>query len=393
MGRCELTALNDASDDIPQGIIDMHFHVGVRGDTTFNNLGHFSDDFMRDPVFNIFLFFGRLKKEELTDDRLFERMIEVLRSTRISKVVCLAMDHYFDPETGQPHAEKSKMWVSNKIITDYLRPELPDKILFGCSVNPYDRRGFRQRTLDCVSNGAVLMKWVPSVHGIDLADPYIGDAMKFLASAGKGGQPLPLLLHVGPEHSIPPPYPWMSTYDFLSWSMGDRILNIFQRCHRPRVKKIRANLEAALQAGTKIIFAHCGAPYYKLPWHKGFSEHSDFDAVANFLRRSDHGDFTGKCFADISAFVSPMRRPLFEEIKKLPPGSLLFGSDFPVPIIELSSGPKEWWDDLTNIIIKGEWWRVIVPEDNLLDVNYRELRRVFPDHPLFTNARALFATG
>jgi hypothetical protein len=36
-------------------------------------------------------------------------------------------------------------------------------------------------------------------------------------------------------------------------------------------------------------------------------------------------------------------------------------------------------------MLEGHLERVIVPQDNLLDVNYRMLRQAFPGHPLFTN--------
>jgi len=35
--------------------------------------------------------------------------------------------------------------------------------------------------------------------------------------------------------------------------------------------------------------------------------------------------------------------------------------------------------------VEGEVERVLVPEDNLIDANYREMQHVFPGHPMFTN--------
>ena len=44
-------------------------------------------------------------------------------------------------------------------------------------------------------------------------------------------------------------------------------------------------------------------------------------------------------------------------------------------------------------ILNGEFERIIVPEGNLLDVNWRELQHAFPGHPMFENARRSFDTS
>jgi predicted TIM-barrel fold metal-dependent hydrolase len=380
-----------SEEKFPDDLIDMHVHVGIRGDGQYQGMGHFSEDFLKNQIFDVFLMFAHVKREEANDDGLIDKLVQVLYDTKVNHIVCLALDHYFDPVTGKGDSDRSKMWVANEFITDVLQQikRISEKILFGASVNPNDRMNFERRTRECVEAGAVLMKWVPSSQGINLADAHVRDSMIFLASAGKGGKPLPLLLHVGPEHSIPPPDEKMLSYDFLSWNTWDRVFNIFRRWHKPDVKAIRANIEAALNAGATIIFAHCGTPYFKAPWYKGPSEHSDFDVVSDYLRRTARNEFKGKCYADISAFVTPMRKPYFEKIKQLPEDLLLFGSDYPNPVFELSAGPEEWWDDLKHIILDGQVWRLVVPEDNLLDANYRELRHYFGEHPLFSNAHRL----
>jgi hypothetical protein len=40
-------------------------------------------------------------------------------------------------------------------------------------------------------------------------------------------------------------------------------------------------------------------------------------------------------------------------------------------------------------VLAGHLDRVVVPQDNLIDVNYRELQHFFPGHPLFTNFSTL----
>ena len=39
-------------------------------------------------------------------------------------------------------------------------------------------------------------------------------------------------------------------------------------------------------------------------------------------------------------------------------------------------------------MLAGQWDRVVVPERNLIDVNYHELDHFFPGYPMFTNFHA-----
>jgi hypothetical protein len=94
----------------------------------------------------------------------------------------------------------------------------------------------------------------------------------------------------------------------------------------------------------------------------------------------------------VSAFATPTRRPYHARVRELPASQLLFGSDFPTPVLELSAGPEEWWDDFKAIVETGRLDRLVIPEDNLLDVNYRELKRAFGPHPMFTNFAQLLAS-
>jgi hypothetical protein len=112
--------------------------------------------------------------------------------------------------------------------------------------------------------------------------------------------------------------------------------------------------------------------------------------VSDYLHRyrGMGGTISGKAFADVSACVTPFRQSYFPEIRALPSDAVLTGSDYPVPIFELSADIKENMRDF-KAILAGELDRIVIPQDNLLDVNMRELRRAFPGHPMFTNATQL----
>jgi hypothetical protein len=37
------------------------------------------------------------------------------------------------------------------------------------------------------------------------------------------------------------------------------------------------------------------------------------------------------------------------------------------------------------MIVEGDWSRIVVPQDNLLDVNWRQLKYFFGEHAMFRN--------
>jgi predicted TIM-barrel fold metal-dependent hydrolase len=364
-------------------VIDMHFHVGLLGDR-FPQWGRLSPWFRRQLQFKVFLLYARVDEDRICDTAMREATIEAIDTSGIDAVVCLALDPHYD-ERGKRREDLSHMWVDNDYVLD-LRKELPQRVLLGASVHPYDP-DFENRVKKYVDRGAVLLKWLPSAQGIDLADERTRSALTGLAKLGPGGRPLPLLLHTGSEYAIPPWDRRVKPYDFLSWGRLDRFRNIFNRPKwiRPDAKKLNENLRAALSEGADIIFAHCGLHYFAGGLVGRLLEHSDFRSVRRYLLEHPVAEASGgRCFADCSAFATPFREPFFGKVAELPEDSLLFGSDFPTPVFELSAGVKEAWRDF-KAVLRGDLARIIIPQDNLLDVNYRELRTAFPGHPMFTN--------
>jgi predicted TIM-barrel fold metal-dependent hydrolase len=375
----------------PAKLIDMHFHVGLLGDR-YPNWGRISDWYRQQLLYRVFLLYARLRPDQVSDRSLREAVERTIANSCLDHVVCLALDPVYDRQ-GQRRENLSHLWVDNDYVLD-LRRGIGEKVLLGASVHPYDPE-FEIRVQKYVEQGAVLLKWLPSAQQIDLADERIKDALKFLAGA-RNGAPLPLLLHVGPEHAIPSSDPRTTSYDFLSWTWWDGFYNSFRganKWHVPRMKSIHENLKAGLGEGATIIFAHCGLPYFAPNWLKSVVEHSDFDTVRDYLEDYPaESAQEGCCYADLSACATPFRRNYFSDIRRLPAASLLFGSDFPTPVFELSADLGEMMEDF-KAVMDGHLERVIVPQDNLLDVNYRELSLAFPGHPLFANFSALIERG
>ena len=362
--------------------IDVHVHVGRLGKEQ-PELGQMSDWYRRQIVFKVFLLYAGIKEADLSDTKMRDLIIQTIAKSSIGKVVCLALDPVFD-QSGRARPEQSHLWVSNEYVLQ-LRRDLPSRILFGASVHPYDPQ-FRERVRKYVDQGAVLLKWLPSAQQINLADNRVREALTFLATA-RGGKPLPVLLHIGPEYAIPTSDKKTTTYDFLSWSVKDKVANLFRfagKWHEPEIASIRANLHAGLDAGTAIIFAHLGLPYYASGAIGSWFEHGDFAAISSYLWESHDRKFAGRCFADVSAICTPTRRRFFADIAKLPPETLLYGSDFPCPVFELSADHAKKEADF-RAMLHGHLERFFIPEDNLLNVNYRELRHFFPGHAMFTN--------
>jgi len=372
--------------------IDMHVHVAVLGDDpAFADYGAISPWMRQQLSFRIMLLYGHIDHDQVSDSVLRATVLKTVLESSLDQVVCLALDPVYSDD-GIRRPERSNLWVDNSYITKELIPRAPGRILLGASVHPYDP-AFPDRVAACVADGAVLLKWLPSAQQINLADPRVADALTFLATAKPGGQPLPLLLHVGAEYAIMTTDPRTSSWDFLTWGTLDRLRNRLRhrdaRWATPDIVGAHANLRTGLAAGAQIILAHCGLPYFA-PRGLGFLEHDDFPAVEALLAETHaNPERRGRCYADVSACVSPFRKSWFSKIRKLPEALLLAGSDFPVPVFELSAGLKENLRDLEAMVMRGELDRLVVPQDNLLDVNWRELRHAFGDHAMFYNAAAL----
>lgn len=374
----------------PKDVIDMHVHVGLAGDK-WPEWGHFSEKYKKELTFQIFLKYVDLKPDQVNDQTLFDRTVEIVKNSSIGRVVLLALDHYFDTN-GNPDKSKSHLWVHNDYVLhlqETLKEQGFDKALFGASVHPYDP-DFEERVALCVDKGAVLLKWVPSAQNINLADSRIGAALQFLATA-KNGQPLPLLLHCGMEHAILPVDEKAKSFDLLSWTSSDSFWNFWRfskKWYTPDVVRIRQNLELGLNAGAVVILTHCGLPYFEPKWLGLKAEHSDFKVVEEYLNRYKPGVQPGACYTDVSALCTPFRRGYFSDVVFLPANSVLYGSDFPTPVFEMAVDAQHKLGDF-RAVMEGHLERVIIPEGNLMDVNFQQMQHYFGDHAFFTNANSL----
>lgn len=362
--------------------VDMHFHVGLRGDRR-PEWGQISDR-MRAirPSYDIFLLYAGLRRDEDTDDRMEQSTLaQIDGATEIDRVVCLALDHVWDRE-GRPRRDLSDFWVSDEYVR-HLRSLRPDRVLYGASVHPY-RPDFERRVEEAVDQGAVLIKWLPSSQQFHLADPKVRQRLIYLATANRG-KPLPVLLHTGVEYAVPTTDERTRPWDYLSWGFWDRFANFWRgtKWHVPDIPNVRSTLDAGLEAGAVVILAHAGLPYFAAK--AAILEHDDLPAVREFLERCAAGRTgRGRVYTDLSACATPFRKGYFRDLAKLPSDLILFGSDFPTPVFELRAELAEAWRDF-KAMLAGDFWRIVVPQGNKINVNYRQLNHFFPGHPMFTN--------
>lgn len=188
----KLTTLNPG---LGKTIIDSHVHVAGLG---YGNSGCFVNETMRDNIrFPLYLWAMGVTEEELKhqgDRLLFDRVSRAIdRSETVAGAVMLAMDGYVDND-GQFDKSKTQIYVPN----DYVAEEVKrfDNLLFGASINP-NRKDAVERLRRAHRNGALFIKWIPSIMNIDPADPRHIPFYKVMAELG-----LPLLTHTGMEKSF-----------------------------------------------------------------------------------------------------------------------------------------------------------------------------------------------
>ena len=373
--------------------IDMHFHVGLRGNR-WPKLGSVSARFLNSVPFKVFRRFGKFSEAQIGDDYLLHDALKerITAPTQVDGVVCLALDKAHTPDGKE--VPRGAMWVSNEYVFQ-LHEELGDRALPGISVHPF-RSDFRERVARLADKNPVLMKWLPSTMMIPPWDPRVGDAMEYLATAGPRGRPLPLLIHVGPEHGIPEPAGFEGkcrTFDYLSWKKGARRP---RGAPKPDVAGTLRNLRRARDAGGIIILAHSGLRFYPF-------EHSDLDTVLKLLR--ENGPKTkGRIFADVSALAWFVRWSSWKKLAKDRYKEwLLFGSDFAVPVTQRGSQSERAADYAKRVLGTSSLKRmradtlcdrilrlIPVPSGSLVDATHREMVLAFgSDHPVFTNFNAL----
>lgn len=327
-------------------VIDIHVHIGGPGDS--GSGCRMSAQFIFSPAFVAMLIALKATPFEIKDERIEEIIVGAIdASKKIDYAVLLALDGVY--RDGEYIEDESHLVVPNDHIIRIAQNNR--RILFGASVHPCrEETAMLDETKRCMDKGAVLFKWIPSAQQIDPGDNRCKPFYELLADSG-----VPLLCHTGGELAVPT-------------SRSDA--NDF---NDPR------KLQTALDMGVKVIAGHCAATYLGgvLPADKDY-----FEPLMDMLKKAENNNW--RLFADISAFCTPTRIPYLHKINTLigsneiNPARFLFGSDFPIPIIDINMYDKPLtFNEMLDHFKEGS---------NPLDNNYDILKEFGIHESIFTNA-------
>ncbi len=249
---------------------------------------------------HVFLSATGVQDLEHFDSDYVARLVQLARGFgHPVRIRLLAMDHSYLPD-GTLAPEQSDFFVPNDYVMAVAR-RYPDLFVPVMSVHP-DRPDALAELTKWAGQGVRCVKWLPNAQGIDPAQPRYDAFYRKLHELD-----LVLLTHTGAEGAVD--------------AAGAQELGNPLRLRR------------ALEAGVKVIMAHCAS--------RGQSDDLDHPGLraenfALFLRMMDDPRYRGRLCADISALTQWNRlpRPLLEVLRRPDlQGRLVNGSDYPMPAI------------------------------------------------------------
>lgn len=322
-------------------VIDIHIHVF--GDWNKDGTCHMSSLLgLGSHLAELGGFLADVPTSRDDDDIRDAILHEIQGSQHVNKGVLLAFDKPHD-NAGTPM--KPILYTPNSWVAEICRKN-PDLALFGASVHPYNTDALKelQKAKD---DGAVLVKWIPSSQNILPSHEKCRAFYQKLIEYG-----LPLLCHVGDEHTI-------------SEAGGDKSLRAY---NHPEL------LIPALEEGVTVIMAHCCLPI----------DEDDNDFSEAFMRMMLQAEDRGwRLFADVSALVGKWRRSFMAKqmALRLPHDRLVMGSDWPnAPNLDddfRTKGNRREYDRIKTI-------------DNVLDRNAEYLKFLGFSDTVMTNAEQIF---
>ncbi len=327
-------------------VIDVHVHFGAKDDPASGC--YWSNEFEGTMAFLAFRLVtsSLFKKPDL--EYIQGHLLKTAnKAKKVDKCVFLALDQVYD-EAGTAYDQhgtekRTHLHIPNSYLA--MLADQNSRVLFGASVHPY-RPDWESALQFCVDHKAVLCKWIPSSQQIDLTHAKCVPVFNKLADDN-----LPLLCHVGPEGAIPP-------FDKAS-----------QELNSPR------RLRNALDAGVTVIAAHAALPLLPPPLE---SDQPYGELVSLFQEAPAHG---WRLYADVSALNLGPRGGYVDRLKQdIPPDRLIFGSDYPIPILDISQKPH---------LTVGHWLKHFFQTifyDNPLDKNHALIENMDFDPRIFTNA-------
>jgi uncharacterized protein len=176
-------------------IIDFHAHVAGLG---YGNSGCFVNAEMRNNFrfrfYSMALGTSLKELQKEGDQIIFKKVsVAVTQSKVVDKVVILALDGVINAQ-GELDQQLTQIYVPNDYV--YAQTQKYPNLLYAASINPY-RKDAIERLIAARAQGAVLVKWLPSIMFIDPADPAIIPFYQKMSELN-----MPLLTHTGMEKSF-----------------------------------------------------------------------------------------------------------------------------------------------------------------------------------------------
>ena len=285
--------------------IDCHVHLAAFPEG--NNGCLISSKMRKSLVFKFLMWKQGLlaSNPNAANKKYIQNLLQELRTSEfIGQVVLLGMDGVYGPE-GRLDQQATDFLVSNNYVLQTTRA-YPQEFLAGVSINP-QRRDAIDELYRCAEAGAALVKILPNTQQFDPANKQYIPFYRTLASLH-----LPLLSHVGYEFSL----------IGKDQSLGDP-----QR------------LRVALDEGAPVIAAHAcssGLMLYE-KFHPTFLD---------LVERYPH------FYADISALTLPNRMKMLWLLRHHPGihHRLLFGTDYPLPVLHLPTWGRTGLTQMKNIL-------------------------------------------
>lgn len=288
-------------------IIDWHVHVAGMG---FGDSGNFINEEMRDNFrFDFFLSWMDVTEKELekNGDQILVKKLNnrIVQSKYVDQAVVLALDGVINEKTNILDRKKTQVYVSNEFVASQTAKY--QSLLFGASINP-NREDSLELLDEVYQQGAVLIKWIPSIMYIDPSDEKFIPFYKRMAELN-----LPLLTHTGMEKSF---------------------ANAKDHFSDPRL------LELPLRYGVTVIAAHIATT-------------GESDGQDNFERILPMFDEFPNLYTDISSLTQVNKLGYLAKAIKHPglTERMIYGSDWPLSSFPLVSP----FYHMNHIGIKKSW--------------------------------------
>ena len=282
----------DDSSAAERGFVDLHVHAaGIGSGDSGVFIGAEMSASFRFPIYLRAFGVNRETLEAEGDGLVIGRIAgHVAASRRVDKAVVLALDGVVDAD-GVLDLEATQVYVPNAFVAREVARH--DHLCFGASVNPY-RRDALERLAVVREAGALLVKWIPNIMGIDPGDPTIRPFYERLIELD-----LPLLTHAGQERAF------ASAVD----AFGDPL-----------------RLELPLSMGVTVIAAHIATT----------GENAGED---NFERVLPLFDRYPSLYADISSLTQINKLGYLKRALAVPglEQRLVYGTDWPLQFFPLVS--------------------------------------------------------